>query len=102
MPPSRVSGTPQASGRDMPVIANKTGRRRKRLVNLKNPARGPNQGAPNAAHLNTYPFPFLGLFAPARHGHHPVFGVGKARRVGAWRTGGTGTFGGSRRRDKMQ
>lgn len=99
MPPSNVQGTPQASGRDMPVIGNRgSRRRRKRLVNLKNPQRGPNQGAPNAESLNTYPFPFLGLFAPARHGHHPVFGVGTARRVGAWRTAATGTLGGNHKR----
>jgi hypothetical protein len=99
MPPSRVSGTVQASGRDDPVLPNKP-RRRKRLVSLSS-ARGPNQGAPPSDALNAYPFPFLGLFQPARHGHFPVFGVGKARRVGAWRTAATGTLGGSRRSDKM-
>jgi hypothetical protein len=97
MPPRNVSGTVQASGRDMPVIGNKP-RRRRRLVSLKNTARGPNQGAPNAEHLNVYPFPFQGLYAPARHGHHPVFGVGTARRVGAWRTAATGTLGGNHKR----
>lgn len=78
----------------MPVLANKSRRRRKRLVNLQ-ANRGPNQGAPNAESLNTYPFPFLGLHQPARHGHHPVWKVGTARRVGAWRTAATGTMGGN-------
>lgn len=95
MPPSRVSGTVQASGRDMPVIKNRP-RRRQRLVNLK-ANRGPNQGAPPSSSLNQYPFPFQGLFQPARHGHHPVFGVGTARRVGAWRAAGTGTLGGNQK-----
>jgi hypothetical protein len=99
MPPRGVSGTVTSSGRDMPVIANRP-RRRRRLVNLKNPARGPNQGAPNSQSLNIYPFPFAGLFQPARHGHHPVFGVGIARRVGAWRTAATGTLGGNQQRGK--
>jgi hypothetical protein len=81
----------------MPVISNRP-RRRKRLVNLKAQSRGPNQGAPNADSLNSYPFPFLGLWQPARHGHHPVFGVGRARRVGAWRTAATGTLGGNNKR----
>lgn len=95
MPPSRVSGTVQASGRDMPVLKNKP-RRRKRLVSLSS-NRGPNQGAPNSDALNVYPFPFQGLYRPARHGHHPVFGVGTARRVGAWRIAGTGTLGGNQK-----
>lgn len=95
MPPSNVKGVIQDSGRDMPVIGNRPGRRRRRLVNLSDSSRGPNQGAPNAASLNTYPFPFLGLWQPARHGHHPVFKVGIARRVGAWRMAGTGTLGGA-------
>jgi hypothetical protein len=76
-----------------------TVRRRKnnriRLVNLKGTGRGPNQGAPNAESMNIYPFPFQGMWAPARHGHHPVFKVGTARRVGAWRVAATGTFGGN-------
>lgn len=93
MPPSRVKGVIQESGRDMPVIKNRP-RRRKRLVNLQ-ANRGPNQGAPPSDTLNQYPFPFQGLFQPARHGHHPVFGVGTARRVGAWRTAATGTLGGN-------
>jgi len=93
MPPQNVKGTPESSGRDMPVIPNKP-ERRLRLVNLSS-ARGPGEGAPPADNLNAYPFPFQGLFAPARHGHFPVFGVGIARRVGAWRTAGTGTFGGN-------
>jgi hypothetical protein len=99
MPPNSVKGTVQSSGRDMPVISNRP-RKRKRLVNLKNPRRGPNQGAPNAEGLNVYPFPFSGMWQPARHGHHPVFGVGKARRVGAWRTAATGTLGGNQGRSK--
>jgi hypothetical protein len=93
MPPKSVKGTVEASGRDMPVIPNKPDRRI-RLVNLSS-ARGPGQGAPPSDHLNSYPFPFQGLFAPARHGHFPVFGVGTARRVGAWRAAGTGTLGGN-------
>jgi hypothetical protein len=73
-------------------------RRRQRLVNLKAPARGANQGAPMSDHINVYPFPFNGLFKPARHGHYPVFGVGLARRVGAWRAAGPGTLGGRHQR----
>lgn len=94
MTPSNVKGTE----RNMPVIANKP-RRRRRLVNLK-ANRGANQGAPPSDTLNQYPFPFQGVWSPARHGHHSVFTVGVARRVGAWRTAGTGTLGGSRRRTK--
>jgi len=45
--------------------------------------------------MNIYPFPFAGMWQAARHGHHPVFGVGIARRVGAWRMGATGTMGGN-------
>jgi hypothetical protein len=93
MPPSNVKGIIQDSGRNDPVIANRP-RRRKRLVSLK-ANRGPNQGAPPSASLNQYPFPFQGLFAPSRHGHYPVFGVGIARRVGAWRSAGPGTLGGA-------
>jgi len=85
----------------MPVIAHKP-RKRLRLVNLKNPQRGKNAGAPNAADLNIYPFPFAGMFQPARHGHHPVFGVGIARRVGAWRTAATGTLGGNHQQTKQR
>lgn len=96
MPPSRVKGSVPASGANMPVLANRP-RKRKRLVNLK-ANRGPNQGAPPSDTLNQYPFPFQGLFQPARHGHHPVFGVGTARRVGAWRTAATGTLGGNQKR----
>jgi hypothetical protein len=96
MPPDRVSGTVRDSGRDDPVIANKP-RRRTRLVNVNASLRGANAGAPPSATLNQYPFPFQGLWAPSRHGHHSVFGVGLARRLGAWRTAGTGTLGGSRR-----
>lgn len=96
MPPANVKGIIQDSGRDMPVIANKP-RRRRRLVNLSS-NRGPNQGAPPSDTLNQYPFPFQGLWAPARHGHHPVFKVGIARRVGAWRRAGTGTMGGNQQR----
>jgi hypothetical protein len=96
MPPSNVSGTVPASGADMPVLPNKP-RKRKRLVNLS-ANRGPNQGAPPSDTLNQHPFPFAGLFQPARHGHHPVFGVGTARRVGAWRTAATGTMGGNHKR----
>jgi hypothetical protein len=79
-------------------VTRKAKRRRIRLVNLSGTRRGPNQGAPNAESLNIYPFPFQGLWAPARHGHHPVFKVGTARRVGAWRTAATGTLGGNHRR----
>lgn len=93
MPPRNVSGTVSESGRDMPVIASRP-RRRRRLVNLK-ANRGPNQGAPPSEGLNLYPFPFQGMWMPARHGHHPVFGVGTARRVGAWRAAGSGTLGGN-------
>jgi hypothetical protein len=96
MPPSNVSGTVPASGADMPVLPNKP-RKRKRLVNLS-ANRGPNQGAPPSDTINVYPFPFAGLFQPARHGHHPVFGVGTARRVAAWRTAATGTMGGNHKR----
>jgi hypothetical protein len=97
MSPTRVKGIVQQSGRDSPVIPNKT-RKRTRLVNLKNPLRGPNQGAPPADTLNAYPFPFQGLYSPARHGHFPVTPVGAARRVGAWRAAGTGTLGGNYKR----
>src|SRR5262245_47893201 len=78
---------------NMPVISNRP-RKRLRLVSLDDRPRGGNQGAPSSAHLGTEPFPFLGLWQPARHGHYPVFGVGLARRVGAWRVAATGTFGG--------
>jgi hypothetical protein len=79
-----------------PYLNNKP-RRRRRLVSLS-ANRGPNQGAPPSDTLNVYPFPFQGLWAPARHGHHPVFKVGMARRVGAWRAAGTGTLGGTYQR----
>jgi|SRR5580765_3679443 len=94
MPPARVQGTVQASGRDDPVIRLKP-RKRLRLTRLSS-NRGANQGAPPGEALNVYPFPFQGMWSPARHGHHPVFGVGKVRRVGAWRAGGMGTMGGNR------
>lgn len=97
-PPANVKGTVQASGRDMPVIANRSPRKRRRLVNLKAPGRGPNQGAPNAESMNVYPFPFQGMWQPARHGHHPVWKIGIARRVGAWRVASTGTMGGNYQR----
>lgn len=97
MPPSRVKGVIQDSGRDMPVIANKP-RKRMRLVSLNASLRGANQGAPPSDTLNQYPFPFQGIWRAARHGHHPVFGVGIARRVGAWRMAGTGTMGGAHKR----
>lgn len=93
MAPSRVKGTKVNS----PVIANRP-RKRTRLVNLKNPMRGPNQGAPSSESMNIYPFPFQGLHVAAKHGHHPVWKVGLARRVGAWRTAGTGTLGGNKNR----
>lgn len=86
--PKGVTGTSRTS----PVISNQP-RRRKRLVNLS-ANRGANQGAPNSDHLNQYPFPFQDLWQPSRHGHYPVFGVGLARRLGAWRSAGTGTLGG--------
>lgn len=98
MPPKGVSGTVTASGRDMPVIRNKP-RKRMRLVRLS-ANRGPNQGAPPSETMNQYPFPFQGIWAPARHGHHPVFQVGIARRVGAWRVAGTGTMGGNQQKAK--
>ena len=101
MPPQRVKGTVQDSGRDDPVLSNKP-RKRTRLVNLNASLRGPNQGAPPSDTINAYPFPFQGLYAPARHGHFPVFGVGIARRVGAWRVAGTGTLGGNRRGGNFQ
>lgn len=81
-----------------PVPANRP-RRRSRLVNLS-ADRGANQGAPPSSSLNQYPFPFQDLWAPARHGHYPVFGVGLARRVGAWRGAGPGTLGGRHQRNK--
>lgn len=96
-PPTQVSGTPQDSGRDMPVIGNRTKNRRIRLLRADS-LRGPNQGAPNAESSNIYPFPFLGLWSPARHGHYPVSPVGSARRVGAFRVAGTGTLGGNHKR----
>jgi hypothetical protein len=77
-------------------------RRRIRLTRLSGTNRGPNQGAPMAEDLNAYPFPFQGLYAPARHGHHPVFKVGTARRVGAWRVAATGTMGGNHKRNQRQ
>jgi hypothetical protein len=92
--PSRVTGTRV----NMPAVQGVTRPRKRariRLVSLQNPARGKNQGAPNAESMNIYPFPFQGMWAPARHGHHPVFKVGTARRVGAWRVAATGTFGGN-------
>ena len=100
MPPSRVQGIIQQSGRDSPVIANRPTKKRIRLVRLTNSGRGPNQGAYNAESANIYPFPFQGMWQPARHGHHPVFKIGIARRVGAWRTAATGTFGGNQQRTK--
>lgn len=87
--PTGVSGTK----RTMPVISAPAPRRRKRLVNLSS-GRGANQGAPSSATLGIYPFPFQDLWQPSRHGHYPVFGVGLARRLGAWRGAGTGTLGG--------
>lgn len=81
-----------------PVIPNRP-RKRRRLVNLS-ANRGANQGAPPSNTLNQYPFPFQNLWVPARHGHYPVFGVGLARRVGAWRTAGTGTLGGNQQNSK--
>lgn len=76
-----------------PVPANRP-RRRKRLVNLQ----GSQRTGPMSDQINAYPFPFQGLFQPARHGHYPVFGVGIARRVGAWRAAGPGTLGGRHQR----
>src|SRR5262249_11518643 len=96
MPPARVKGVIQDSGRDMPVLPHRP-RKRMRLVNLS-ANRGANQGAPPSESLNLYPFPFQGMWMPARHGHQPVVGVGIARRVGAWRTAGTGTMGGNQQR----
>lgn len=94
MPPSNVTGTVTASGRDDPNIHNDRPRRRKRLVRVNASLRGANQGAPPGAALNVYPFPFEGMWEPARHGHYPVFPVGTARRVGAFRRAGMGTLGG--------
>lgn len=96
-PPSRVSGTITDSNRDDPVIPNKTKNRRIRLLRADT-MRGPNQGATNADASNIHPFPFLGLWSPARHGHYPVTPVGAARRVGAFRVAGTGTMGGNHKR----
>jgi hypothetical protein len=90
---ARASGTITDSHRGSPTPSNKP-RKRLRLVNLS-ARRGANQGAPPSNTMNQYPFPFQGLFSPATHGHYPVFGVGLARRVGAWRTAGTGTLGGT-------
>ena len=81
--PSRVKGTVQTSGRDDPNIKSAP-RKRMRLVRVNSMRRG-NQGAPNSASMNIYPFPFQGMWEPARHGHHRVFPVGVSRRVGAWR-----------------
>jgi hypothetical protein len=78
-----VKGKVEESGRDDPFIENRPRRRiRLRRVDTN---RGANQGAPPSSTLNVYPFPFLGMWQPARHGHHTVFPVGTARRVGAWR-----------------
>lgn len=88
-PPVRVSGTK----RTMVTPANRP-RRRVRLVNLG----GTKRTGPVSDQINVYPFPFQGLFKPARHGHYPVFGVGLARRVGAWRAAGPGTLGGRHQR----
>lgn len=87
--PIRVSGTK----RNMPTPANRP-RKRTRLVNLS----GSSRTGPVSDQINVYPFPFNGLFKPARHGHYPVFGVGLARRVGAWRAAGPGTLGGRHQR----
>ena len=98
MPPGRVSGVVQDSGRDMPAVGGVTSKRRHariRLVNLRDEPRGPNQGAPTAATLNIYPFPFQGMYKPARHGHYPLWKVAAIRHLGAWRAGGTGTLGGN-------
>jgi len=95
--PDRVSGTPTDSGRDDPVISNRKSNRRIRLLRA-NTTRGPNQGATSAESSNIHPFPFLGLYSPARHGHYPVAPVGSARRVGAFRMAGTGTMGGNWKR----
>lgn len=59
-------------------------RKRIRLTRVDS-ARGANEGAAPSASMNQYPFPFLGMHQAARHGHHMVFPVGIARRVGAWR-----------------
>lgn len=95
--PTGVTGTT----REDPYIDNRP-RRRIRLTRVLNSSRGPNAGAPPSDTINAYPFPFQGLWAPARHGHSPLWHVGNARRVGAWRTGGTGTLGGNYRRNKLQ
>ena len=81
--PSRVKGTLQDSGRESPPVKSAP-RKRIRLVSANSMRRG-NQGAPNSASMNIYPFPFQGMWDPAHHGHHPVFGAGMHRRVGAWR-----------------
>lgn len=87
--------TPDVIGSDRtdPNIHNVRPRRRLRLVRVDS-NRGPNNGAPPSQALNQYPFPFDGMWEPARHGHYPVFPVGIARRLGAFRRAGTGTLGG--------
>lgn len=89
--PSRVKGTDRTD----PNIHNNRPRKRKRLVSV-NSVRPANNGAPPGASMNIYPFPFEGMWEPARHGHYPVYPVGIARRVGAFRGAGTGTLGGKR------
>jgi hypothetical protein len=93
-----VSGTPTSSGRDDPNIHRDRRRRRIRLKRVDTVRMG--QGAPAAAQANIFPHPFLGLWEHARHGHYPVYHVGVARRVGAFRAAGTGTLGGNRRANR--
>jgi len=81
--PSRVKGTPQDSGRDLPNI--KSAPRKRIKLRSVSSARGANQGAPDSASINVYPFPFQGMWEPARHGHHRPFPIGVSRRVGSWR-----------------
>jgi hypothetical protein len=88
----------QGTTRDDPNIHRDRRRRRIRLKNVKPPVSAAR--APAASHANIYPHPFLGMWEPARHGHYPVFHVGVARRVGAFRAAGTGTMGGNRRANR--
>lgn len=93
--PPNVTGTE----RTMPNI-HRDRRRRKIKLTRASTRRGANQGAPMAAQANIFPHPFLGMWQPARHGHYPVYPVGVARRVGAFRAAGTGTLGGNRRANR--
>jgi hypothetical protein len=92
--PANVEG----SDRTLPNIHRDRKRRRIRLKRVQPVVSA--QRAPAAAQANIFPHPFLGMWEPARHGHYPVFPVGVARRVGAFRAAGTGTLGGNRRANR--